>query len=132
MCCSFENLNKRQLRNLPYIDVWPLQVKFEEGFDNTFMLLLQLACVLHMKTDWKSRTTIRLFIVTPGGWVGVSRSLGGCVTVTEWVCHSHWVGVSVFQPPLEPVKGVGLNPFSHYNSPFGCLKDTSKGCHCLL
>lgn len=64
--CSFENLNKKQLKHQPYIDVWPLQVKFEEGFDNTFMLLLQLACVLHMKTDWKSHTTIRLFIVSEG------------------------------------------------------------------
>lgn len=63
---SFENLNKKQLKYQPYIDVWPLQVKFEEGFDNTFMLLLQLACVLHMKTDWKSHTSIRLFIISEG------------------------------------------------------------------
>ncbi len=52
--------------------MWPLQVKFEEAFDNTFILLLQLACVLHMKTDWKFRTTIRLFIVTPGGFTNES------------------------------------------------------------
>ena len=43
--------------------MWPLQVKFESGFDNTFMLVLQLACVLNMKGDWKSSTKIRIFVV---------------------------------------------------------------------
>jgi len=56
-------MNKKQLRHHPFIDVWPLQVKFEQGFEDTFLLLLQLACVLHMKTDWKSHTKIRIFII---------------------------------------------------------------------
>ena len=51
------------MRHHPFIDVWPLQVKFEQGFGDTFLLLLQLACVLHMKTDWKSNTKIRIFII---------------------------------------------------------------------
>ena len=60
---SFDTLDKGQLKAQPFIDVWPHQVTFESGFDNTFMLVLQLACVLHMKGDWKSSTKIRIFIV---------------------------------------------------------------------
>lgn len=59
----FEDLNKKQLRSHPYIDVWPLQVKYNAEFSNTFMLVLQLACVLHMKQDWKSHTKIRIFVI---------------------------------------------------------------------
>ncbi|XP_064392785.1 solute carrier family 12 member 9-like [Halichondria panicea] len=59
----FETLDKKQLKARPYIDVWPHQVTFESGFDNTFMLVLQLACVLNMKGDWKSSTKIRIFVV---------------------------------------------------------------------
>ncbi len=60
---SFEGFDKHHLSEAPYIDVWPLRVKYSEGFDNTFMLVLQLACVLHMKQDWKSHTKIRIFVI---------------------------------------------------------------------
>ena len=60
---SFENFDKRLFEERPYIDVWPLRVRYYKEFDNTFMLVLQLACVLHMKQDWKSNTKIRIFVV---------------------------------------------------------------------
>lgn len=60
---SFENFDKNLFDDRPYIDVWPLRVRYYEEFDNTFMLVLQLACVLHMKQDWKSHTKIRIFVV---------------------------------------------------------------------
>ena len=48
-----------------YIDVWPMCVHFNEEFDNTFTLLLQLACVIHMKDKDKmlSYSRIRIFVV---------------------------------------------------------------------
>ena len=42
--------------------MWPLCVRFNEEFDDTFTLLLQLACIIHMKGDW-TRHTIRIFVV---------------------------------------------------------------------
>ena len=48
----------------PFVDVWPSCVRFNEEFDNTFTLLLQLACVLHMKGGWKTHWKIRIFIIT--------------------------------------------------------------------
>ena len=49
----------------PYIDVWPMCVHFNEEFDNTFTMLLQLACVIHMKDKDKmiSHSRIRIFVV---------------------------------------------------------------------
>ncbi|XP_019848754.1 PREDICTED: solute carrier family 12 member 9-like [Amphimedon queenslandica] len=55
----------------PYIDVWPLCVRFNEEFENTFTLMMQLACVLHMKDSWKSSTKIRIFVVTETSSDGV-------------------------------------------------------------
>lgn len=56
--CSFEYL-ERECKAQRYIDVWPLCVWQNETFDTTFLLLLQLACVLHMKQG----KSIRIFIV---------------------------------------------------------------------
>ena len=58
---SFEYL-ERESKSQRYIDVWPLCVWQNETFDTTFLLLLQLACVLHMKQR-KSNTKLRIFIV---------------------------------------------------------------------
>jgi potassium/chloride transporter 9 len=57
----FEYL-EREGRARRYIDVWPLCVWQNETFDTTFLLLLQLACVLHMKQG-KSKAELRIFIV---------------------------------------------------------------------
>ncbi len=76
---SFETLDKKQLKARPYIDVWPHQVTFESGFDNTFMLVLQLACVLNMKGDWKSNTKIRIFVV-------VESKLLSCPLYSRLLC----------------------------------------------
>lgn len=59
--CSFEYL-ERECKTRRYIDVWPLCVWQNETFDTTFLLLLQLACVLHMKQG-KSNADLRIFIV---------------------------------------------------------------------
>ena len=61
--CSFEYLEKTRR----YIDVWPLCVWQNETFDTTFLLLLQLACVLHMKQG-KSKAELRIFIVVESKW----------------------------------------------------------------
>lgn len=61
-CFSFHNFVPQSGRH-GHIDVWPHRVKFNEEFDNTFTLLLQLACVLQMKGGWKNHWTIRIFIV---------------------------------------------------------------------
>lgn len=63
--CSFENYHLPDKEH-PYIDVWPLCVQFNQDFDDTFTLLLQLACVLHMKDKdklHKSYSKVRIFIV---------------------------------------------------------------------
>lgn len=57
----FEYL-ERESKARRHIDVWPLCVWQNETFDMTFLLLLQLACVLHMKQG-KTNTTLRIFIV---------------------------------------------------------------------
>ena len=59
--CSFEYL-ERECKTRRHIDVWPLCVWQNETFDTTFLLLLQLACVLHMKQG-KSNADLRIFIV---------------------------------------------------------------------
>ena len=60
---SFENFGVSSNRHC-YADVWPLCVQFNEEFDNTFTMLLQLACVLQMKGGWTTSWTIRIFVVT--------------------------------------------------------------------
>lgn len=59
--CSFEYL-ERESKSRRYIDVWPLCVWQNDTFDTTFLLLLQLACVLRMKQG-KSKAELRIFIV---------------------------------------------------------------------
>ena len=59
---SFDKYEKSTLKRRPYIDVWPLQVTKDDQFDSTCLLILQLACVLHMKDKWKA-TEIRVFVV---------------------------------------------------------------------
>ena len=58
---SFEYL-ERECKTRRCIDVWPLCVWQNDTFDTTFLLLLQLACVLHMKQG-KSKAELRIFIV---------------------------------------------------------------------
>ena len=60
-CFSFEYL-ERESKAGRCIDVWPLCVWQNDTFDTTFLLLLQLACVLHMKQG-KSNVKLRIFIV---------------------------------------------------------------------
>ena len=60
---SFEQFDSKPKAH-PFIDIWPLCVRFNEEFENTFTLMMQLACVLHMKDTWKSSTTIRIFVLT--------------------------------------------------------------------
>lgn len=62
MYISFDHDDSSSGKDGRYIDVWPLCVRFNEEFDNTFTLLLQLACIIHMKGDW-TKHTIRIFVV---------------------------------------------------------------------
>ena len=59
---SFDNFDIHSTHR-PFVDVWPSCVRFNEEFDNTFTLLLQLACVLHMKGGWKTHWKIRIFLI---------------------------------------------------------------------
>ncbi|XP_020893952.1 solute carrier family 12 member 9 [Exaiptasia diaphana] len=66
---NFQNLNKNYLEKGGYIDVWPVSASVvREGplgpYDLTFLLILQLSCILHMVPYWESRTSIRVFSVT--------------------------------------------------------------------
>ncbi|KAL5477211.1 hypothetical protein EMCRGX_G023970 [Ephydatia muelleri] len=59
----FETFDKSMLKARPFIDVWPLHVtKNGEFLDNTCLLMLQLACILHKKDKWKA-TSIRVFLI---------------------------------------------------------------------
>ncbi len=93
--CSFENLDKKQMKARPYIDVWPHQVTFEAEFDNTFMLVLQLACVLHMKGDWKSSTKIRIFIVLESKSCFTSCVGSKDLTLSLCMCLNRFVYVTL-------------------------------------
>ena len=66
---SFEYL-ERESKARRNIDVWPLCVWQNETFDTTFLLLLQLACVLHMKQG-KANTSLRIFIVVESEYMYV-------------------------------------------------------------
>ncbi|XP_065889593.1 solute carrier family 12 member 9-like isoform X2 [Dysidea avara] len=61
----FENFDKAaSLQDHPYIDVWPIKSKPGDSVrDNTFMLVLQLATILHMVPEWKSHTKLRIFTI---------------------------------------------------------------------
>jgi potassium/chloride transporter 9 len=64
----FENFTPKSagIKHNYYIDVWPLCVRFNEEFDDTFTLMMQLACVLHMKDTWKTSTHVRIYIISDG------------------------------------------------------------------
>ena len=60
---SFETFDKSVLKARPFIDVWPLHItRNGEFLDNTCLLMLQLACILHKKDKWKA-TSIRVFLI---------------------------------------------------------------------
>ncbi|KAM7443073.1 hypothetical protein ABFA07_008158 [Porites harrisoni] len=62
----FSQLDKNSLGKEGYIDVWPMNTSMvEEGlvlgpYDFTFLLILQLSCILHMVPFWESRTKLRV------------------------------------------------------------------------
>ena len=58
----FETFDKSVLKARPFIDVWPLNITRNGELDNTCLLMLQLACILHMKNKWKA-TSIRVFLI---------------------------------------------------------------------
>jgi len=63
---NFAQLDKNTLGKEGYIDVWPMNAtEVGEGlvlgpYDSTFLLILQLSCILHMVPFWESRTKLRV------------------------------------------------------------------------
>ncbi|KAJ7377254.1 hypothetical protein OS493_030065 [Desmophyllum pertusum] len=63
---NFAQLDKNTLGKEGYIDVWPMNTTIVgEGlvlgpYDFTFLLILQLSCVLHMVPFWESRSKLRV------------------------------------------------------------------------
>lgn len=65
---NFSLLKKTEIRKPAYIDVWPMNANSiehtSEGVcDYTYLLILQLSCILNMVPFWESRTTIRLMSI---------------------------------------------------------------------
>ncbi|KAL9981220.1 hypothetical protein ACROYT_G009894 [Oculina patagonica] len=63
---NFAQLDKNTLNKEGYIDVWPMNTTMVgEGlvlgpYDFTFLLILQLSCVLHMVPFWETRSKLRV------------------------------------------------------------------------
>lgn len=63
---NFAQLDKNTLNKEGYIDVWPMNTTVVgEGlvlgpYDYTFLLILQLSCVLHMVPFWETRSKLRV------------------------------------------------------------------------
>lgn len=63
---NFALLDKNALRKEGFIDVWPMNaIEVGEGpllgpYDFTFLLILQLSCILHMVPFWELRTKLRV------------------------------------------------------------------------
>ncbi|RMX53501.1 hypothetical protein pdam_00017334 [Pocillopora damicornis] len=59
---NFAQLDKNALGREGYIDVWPMNttVKVLGPYDFTFLLTLQLSCVLHMVPFWENRSKLRV------------------------------------------------------------------------
>lgn len=64
----FHNLNKAEVINskkISYIDVWPINFFSSEpsiDIDNSWLFILQLACILNMVPGWKTKTILRVFM----------------------------------------------------------------------
>ncbi|XP_046326120.1 solute carrier family 12 member 9-like isoform X1 [Haliotis rufescens] len=69
LCRHFNQMNKMEILESDlesYVDVWPVNLLRPETasyFDNTCLFLLQLACILNMVPRWKSKTTLRVFLM---------------------------------------------------------------------
>lgn len=70
---NFAQLDKNTLGKEGYIDVWPMNTTVVgEGlvlgpYDFTFLLTLQLSCVLHMVPFWENRSKLRVMQIVETG-----------------------------------------------------------------
>ncbi|XP_046841565.1 solute carrier family 12 member 9-like isoform X2 [Xenia sp. Carnegie-2017] len=68
---NFVSLDKKMIPKSSYIDVWPMNAseidqtsETENIVDKTYLLMLQLSCILNMVPFWEKRTKIRLISIT--------------------------------------------------------------------
>ena len=65
LCRHFQNLNETDLfqQTAKHIDIWPMDLSTSLQFstsDQSFLFLLQIACIVHMTDNWK-KLKLRLF-----------------------------------------------------------------------
>ncbi|KAL5477218.1 hypothetical protein EMCRGX_G023982 [Ephydatia muelleri] len=97
---NFDKYEKSTLKRRPYIDVWPLQVTKDDQFDSTCLLILQLACVLHMKDKWKA-TEIRVFVVVGSNVKEQKRVFESLLMDTRIKASIHFVDPAYAQERLS-------------------------------
>ncbi|XP_048581848.1 solute carrier family 12 member 9 isoform X2 [Nematostella vectensis] len=111
---NFENLHKSAITEGSYIDVWPVNASaVKEGmllgpYDFTYLLILQLSCVLHMVPFWEKKTTLRVMTVIGENEVAEEESLKRLLRELRIPAEVHMIRASDEEPRTRNADG--LNP----------------------